>query len=44
MATAGCRTIEEMHEKAVLEMQSPTALYDSDIHDMTPMNIDQQIL
>jgi|AP95_1055475.scaffolds.fasta_scaffold05123_1 IMP dehydrogenase len=44
MATAGCRTIEELHEKAVLEMQSPTALYDSDIHDMTPMNFDQQIL
>ena len=44
MATAGCRTIEELHEKAVLEMQSPTALYDSDVHDMVPMNIDQQIL
>ena len=44
LATAGCRTIAELHENGVLEMQSPTALLDSEVHDMVPMNIDQQIL
>ncbi|MBT3346252.1 MAG: CBS domain-containing protein [Gemmatimonadetes bacterium] len=44
MATAGCRSIEELHTQAVLEKQSPTALRDSDIHDMVAANIDQQIL
>jgi IMP dehydrogenase len=39
LATAGCRTIDELHENAVLEMQSYTALMDSQIHD-----IDQRIL
>lgn len=43
-ATAGCRTIDELHEKAILEMQSPSALHDSDIHDMVAANIDRQIL
>ena len=44
LATAGCRSIGELHRSAQVEMQSPTALADSDIHDMVPMNIDQQIL
>ncbi|MED5415971.1 MAG: IMP dehydrogenase [Candidatus Latescibacterota bacterium] len=44
IATAGCRSIDELHTQAVLEKQSPTALRDSDIHDMVPANIDQQIL
>ena len=44
LATAGCRTIDELHEKAVLEMQSPTALMDSQIHDIVPTPTDQQIL
>ncbi len=44
LATAGCRTIDELHENAVLEMQSHTALMDSQIHDIVPTNIDQRIL
>ncbi len=44
LATAGCRTMDELHEKAVLEMQSPSALRDSDVHDMVPSNFEQQIL
>ena len=44
MATAGCRTIDEFHKETVLEQQSPTALVDSNVHDMVPTNIDQQIL
>ena len=44
LATAGCRTIDELHNNAVLEMQSPTALMDSQIHDIVPTNIDQRIL
>jgi IMP dehydrogenase len=44
LATAGCATVAELHAKAVLEMQSSTALLDSKIHDMVPMNVDQQIL
>jgi IMP dehydrogenase len=44
IATAGCRSISELHSEAVLEKQSPTALRDSDIHDMVPANIDHQIL
>ena len=44
LATAVCRTIEELHEKAILEMQSPSALRDSDIHDMVAANIERQIL
>ena len=44
LATAGCRSISELHQSAEIEMQSPTALNDSDIHDMVPMNIDQQVL
>jgi hypothetical protein len=27
-------TIDSLHEKAVLELQSPTALSDSSVHDM----------
>ena len=44
LATAGCRTIDELHTNAVLEMQSSIALLDSQVHDMVPMNVDQQIL
>ncbi len=44
LATAGCRTIGALHAEAVLEMQSPSALMDSKIHDIVPMNVDQQIL
>jgi IMP dehydrogenase/GMP reductase len=44
LATAGCRNIAELHENAVLEKQSPSALVDSKIHDIVPVNIDQQIL
>ena len=44
LATTGCKTIEELHSHAVLEKQSPSALLDSKIHDIVPMNIDQQVL
>jgi IMP dehydrogenase len=44
LATSGCRNMDELHEQAVLEKQSPTALGDSQVHDMVAMNIDQQIL
>ena len=44
LATAGCRTIDELHEHAVLEMQSHPALMDSQLHDIVPTNIDQRIL
>jgi len=44
LATAGCRNVAQLHKEAVLEMQSPSALMDSQIHDMVPMNVDQQIL
>ena len=44
LATTGCKTIEELHTNAVLERQSPSALLDSKIHDIVPMNIDQQVL
>ena len=44
LATAGCRTIDELHKNAVLEMQSHTALMDSQIHDIVPTYIDQQVL
>ena len=44
LATAGCRSIDELHTNSILERQSPSALMDSDVHDMVPMNIDQQIL
>jgi len=44
LATAGCRSVDELHTKAVLEMQSPSALMDSQIHDIVPMNVDQQVL
>ena len=44
LATAGCNTIDSLHADAVLEMQSPSALMDSKIHDIIPMNVDQQIL
>ena len=44
LATAGCSTIDSLHADAVLEMQSPSALMDSKIHDIVPMNVDQQIL
>jgi IMP dehydrogenase len=38
MATAGCRTLAELHAHAVLELQSPQALLDSNIHDITPLH------
>jgi len=44
LATAGCTSIEELHSHAILEMQSPSALLDSKIHNIVPMNIDQQVL
>ena len=44
LATAGCCTIAELHDGAVLEQQSPSALMDSKVHDIVPVNIDQQIL
>ena len=44
MATAGCNCIEQLHSEGVLEMQSPGALSDSQVHDIVPVNIDQQIL
>ena len=34
LATTGCRSIEELHQSAVLEMQSPSALVDSQLHDI----------
>ncbi len=44
LATAGCRSITELHRQGILEMQSPSALADSQVHDIVPVNIDQQIL
>ena len=44
MATSGCNCIEQLHSEGVLEMQSPGALSDSQVHDIVPVNIDQQIL
>ncbi len=44
LATAGCRDVGELHANAVLEMQSPSALMDSQIHGIVPMNVDQQVL
>jgi len=44
LATSGCQTLDELHNSAVLEMQSPAALGDSGVHDMVAMNFDQQIL
>ena len=44
LATAGCANINDLHANAVLEMQSPSALMDSQIHDIVPINVDQQIL
>jgi len=44
LATAGCRTLAELHANAVLEMQSPNAILDSQVHDMVPINVDQQII
>ena len=44
LATAGCGDIDALHRDAVLEMQSSTALLDSNVHDMVPANIDRQIL
>lgn len=44
LATAGCRTVDDLHANAVLELQSPSALMDSKVHDMVPMNVDQQIM
>jgi IMP dehydrogenase len=37
-ATAGCRTIDEIHTHAVLERQSPLALQDGQIHSMVPLH------
>jgi len=34
LSTAGAATIDEFHRQAVLELQSPSALCDSGIHDM----------
>ncbi len=44
LATAGCRTLAELHANAVLEMQSANAMLDSQVHDMVPINVDQQII
>ncbi len=44
LATTGCHTMDELHRQAVLEKQSPTALGDSQVHDMVAMNFDQQLL
>ncbi|NKB66991.1 MAG: CBS domain-containing protein [Candidatus Latescibacteria bacterium] len=44
LATAGCRTIGQLHTDSILEMQSPVALLDSQVHDIIPVNIDQQVL
>jgi IMP dehydrogenase len=38
LATAGCRTIDELHTHAVVERQSPLALQDGQIHHMTPLH------
>jgi hypothetical protein len=38
LATTGCRTIDALHTHAVLELQSPVALQDSQIHDMVSIH------
>jgi IMP dehydrogenase len=37
LATAGCRTLGELHTHAVLERQSAMALYDGQIHNIVPV-------
>jgi len=34
LSSCGCAGIEELHKKAVVELQSPSALGDADVHDM----------
>ena len=36
-ATAGCRSLDELHEHAVLERQSPVALQDGELHGIVPV-------
>jgi IMP dehydrogenase len=38
LATAGCRTIDDLHAHAVLERQSPLALQESRIHNIVPVH------
>jgi len=42
MATAGCRTIDELHQDAILELQSPVSLQDSGIHDIVATQSTQE--
>ena len=44
LTTAGCKDIVQLHKDAVLERQSPSALMDSQVHDMVQMHVDPQIL
>ncbi|MBM3264483.1 MAG: IMP dehydrogenase [candidate division Zixibacteria bacterium] len=43
LATGGCRTIDELHQEAHLELQSPSALQDAGIHDMIPTQSAQEL-
>lgn len=42
MATAGCRNIDELHQDAILELQSPVSLQDSGIHDIVATQSTQE--
>ncbi len=43
-ATAGCSTIDEMHEHAILETQSLASLQDGDVHAMTQVQMAQEVV
>ena len=43
-ATAGCGTIDEMHDNAILEIQSFASLQDGDVHGMTQVQMAQEIV
>jgi IMP dehydrogenase len=42
LATAGCRSIDDLHQSAVLELQSPTSTKDNAINGMTPLRVEQR--
>jgi len=43
IATAGCRTLDELHDQAVLEIQSLVSLQDSEVHSMVPVHMMQEV-
>ena len=43
LATAGCRSLDELHDQAVLEIQSLASLQDSEVHSMVPVHMMQEV-